>query len=167
MIRIVRLFIFSWFILTSQKSFSQKIDFGLISQIELPNFKQVGHPTKDDLDLHNSIDAKALTKSYLSKACIGNDAKIHISLHTNLTLNEYLKPIKIAKLKYQNVNFWIYKKVHFISLDFRFSNKNITRIIYQEPNLTTIVILDYIQDAYLSKSISKQLIKSLSFRTSA
>lgn len=165
MIRFVRLFIFSWLILTSQKSYSQKIDFGLISQLELPNFKQVGHPTKVDLDLHNSIDVKAQTKSYLSKSCIGKEAKIHISLHTNLTLNEYLKPVK--KSKNQNVNFWIYKKVHFVSLEFNIGNKNVTRIIYQEPNLTTIVILDYIQDSPLSKQISKQIITGLSFRTSA
>ncbi len=165
MIRFVRLFIFSWLILTSQKSYSQKIDFGLISQLELPNFKQVGHPTKVDLDLHNSIDVKAQTMSYLSKSCIGKEAKIHISLHTNLTLNEYLKPVK--KSKNQNINFWIYKKVHFVSLEFSIGNKNVNRIIYQEPNLTTIVILDYIQDSPLSKQISKQIITGLSFRTSA
>jgi hypothetical protein len=167
MTRFVRLFVFSWLILTSQKSYSQKIDFGLISQFELPNFKQVGHLTKDDLDLHNLIDVKAQTKSYLSKACIGKQAKIHISLHTNLTLYEYLKPIKNTKLKYQNVNFWIYKKVHFSTLEFSVGNKNVTRIIYQEPNLTTIVILDYIQELPLSKEISKQVITGLSFRTSA
>lgn len=167
MIGIVRLSVFCLFVLSNQNCFSQKIDFGLISQIELQNFKAVGHPTNEDLALHNSIDAKAQTKSYLSKLYVGKEAKIQISIHTNLTIDDYLKPIKKSKQKYANVNFWIYKKVHFVALELSVDNKKVNRIIYQEPNLTTIVILDYIQDLPIGKLKSKQIISSISFRTSA
>jgi hypothetical protein len=166
MMGIVRLIVIYWFVFTTQNCFSQKIDFGLISQIELQNFKAVSHPSNEDLDLHNSIDAKAKTNSYLSKICIGKEAKIQISIHTNSTINDYLKPIKKSKQNYPNLKFWIYKKVHFVSLELSVKNKIINRIIYQEPNLTTIVILDYIQDLPTSKLISKQIISSISFRTS-
>lgn len=163
----IRILFGSVLILTNQISYSQKIDIGLISQLELTDFKKVERISKSDLALHNTIDSIASTKSYLSKSLVNNREKILISIHTQLTIEEFLKPIKKNKSKFTQINFWVYKGVHFVSLEFKLANKKINRIIYQEPNLTTIVIWDLFQDLNGSKSSSIQLIKGLSYRISA
>jgi hypothetical protein len=163
---LVRLIGISWFLLLSQTIFSQKIEFGLISQLDLPNFTIVGNSKRDELVLHNSIDLFTRTKSYFSKSLIAKGEKIHISLQTTLPIDSYLRPIKSYKLKYKNVSYWLYKRIHFVSLEFTFNNKNVTRIIYQEPNLTTVIVLDYFYDLPSSKLNVKQIIKCLTFRTS-
>jgi hypothetical protein len=167
MIPKVRTFICICLALTNYTSFSQKHDFGLVSQLDLANFKKNGHLTKDDLLLHQTIDSLAKTKSYLSKSLLGKGEKLHISLHTNLTIEAYLKPIKLNTKKFTQVNYWVYKGVHFTCLEFTIAHKKINRIIYQEPKLTTIVVLDYLQDLPVTKSMNKLIIKGLSFRTSA
>ena len=166
MTHFIRILLWSWLIFGCNKLFSQKVDFGLISQLELTNFKKLGHFKSDDILMHNSIDSLTKTKTYLSKLLVGEHEKLHISIHTNLSIEQFLKPIKTNKLKSMKVSFWLYKKVHFVSLEFLKGNKKINRIIYQEPNLTTIIILDYLTDFPNNNTIYKQIIKGLTFRTS-
>lgn len=167
MAQFIRIIFGSMLMVSYQFSYSQKVDIGLISQLELTDFKKVERVSKSDIVLHEKIDSIASTKSYLSKSLVNHREKILVSIHTQLSIEEYLKPIKKNKSKFTQVNFWVYKGVHFVSLEFKLANKKINRIIYQEPNLTTIVILDLFQDLNERNSKSLQLIKGLSYRTSA
>lgn len=132
--------------LTPFQSFSQTADIGLLSTLELNNLKVQSKITVMDLNWHHKIDSVSGISSFLNKVIQVNNQKYYVCIHSKSTMDELILPLKKGKTKYDAVAFYIYQNAHFACYQFKIQSKKIHRIIFSEPKLTTVILIDLIDN---------------------
>jgi hypothetical protein len=70
--------------------------------------------------------------------------KIYISLYTTGTYNDLVNHINSIKYPFHSKNNFNRGSNVFSSFNFIFSNKNVTRIVFSEPDSTLCIVIDII-----------------------
>jgi hypothetical protein len=77
-------------------------------------------------------------------------------------MDELISPYKKGKVKYDTAAYFIYQNAHFACYRFTMQSKNIHRIIFSEPKLTTVILIDFIDDRNQMKDFNyKKIIQGL------
>jgi hypothetical protein len=141
---------------------SQSIDIGLLSTLELSGLKSQSKITGLDLAWHQKIDSISSISSFLNKVVLINRQKVYISLHTKSSMEDVIAPLKKGKIKYEKADYYIYQNVRFACYKFKNQSKYLNRIIFSEPKLTTVILIDYIDDRNQNKELNyKTIIEGL------
>lgn len=138
--------------------FSQSVNIGLLSTLEFNNIKLQPKINSLDLTWHNKIDSVSNISSFLNKVVQINKQNFYISIHTKSTMDDLIFPFKKGKAKYDTAEYFIYQNAHFACYRFKMQSKYIHRIIFSEPKLTTVILIDYIDDRNKMKNFNYKTI---------
>ena len=140
----------------------QSSEIGLLSTLEIKNLKVQPKITLVDLGWHNKIDSTSGIQSFLNKVLVVNNKKLYVSLHTKSTVEDVVLKLKTGKIRYDSAFFFIYQNTHFACFQFKTHTKIIHRIIFSEPKLTSVNLIDFVDDRKQLKSFNyKTIIQGL------
>ena len=142
------------------------INCGLITNLSLPTNSKLYSPSKSDLSMLNSINSDLKVSSYMNKAIIEGNKKIFVSLFTTGTYDDFTKLILSSKTIFAFKKTINKGNVNFSCYGFKNSDKNISRIVFNEPDLTLCLSIDVITNEPIVdyNNFFNDYIKRITFR---
>jgi len=120
------------------------INCGLITNLSLPTNSKTYSPSESDLNLLKSINTDLNVSTYMNKSIAEGYRKIFVSLFTTGTYDDFTKLILSSKTTFNYKKNFIKGNVIFSCFGFKFLDKNIYRIVFNEPELTLCLSIDVI-----------------------
>jgi hypothetical protein len=114
----------------------------------------------------NSINSDLKVSSYMNKAIIEGNKKIFVSLFTTGTYDDFTKLILSSKTIFAFKKTINKGNVNFSCYGFKNSDKNISRIVFNEPDLTLCLSIDVITNEPIVdyNNFFNDYIKRITFR---
>jgi hypothetical protein len=117
---------------------------GLFTNFSLNNNSKIVTPSAVDINFLKSINKELGVSTYLNKMINEGSRKIIISLYTTGTYNDLVAKINSQKYPFVSKNNFNKGSDLFSLFNFNFSNNNITRIVFSEPDSTLCIVIDII-----------------------
>jgi hypothetical protein len=154
--------------LTAPSTAQNKIQCGLITNFSLTPTSKINAPVDSDIKLLNAINNDLKVSSYMNKVINEGTRKIIVSLFTSGKYEDYLSKMSANKLISENKKTFNKKGVLFTCYNFKYSDKTVLKIVYNEPQLTLCVIFDVIfQDSAVdSNKVYDEIMNRISFMKS-
>jgi hypothetical protein len=128
-----------------QHAFAQNtLKCGLLTNISLTKSSKPINPSKADIDLLSQINNELKVSTYMNKTVNEGSNKIIISLFTTGTYDDFIKQINSSKCPFLSQKSYKKNNVKFTFYSLKISNRNITRVVFSEPDLTLCLALDLI-----------------------
>jgi hypothetical protein len=157
------LFVSTLFINTTNAQKSVKC--GLLTSFTLLPSSVNSKPSESDINLLNEINSDLKATSYMSKVINENAKKIMISLFTSGSYSDFVKQINASQYPFNNNKSFVIGEVNYSCFNFNSDEKNITRIVFNEPKLTLCIVVDVItkQKIVNYDNFYEEVIKRISF----
>lgn len=154
--------------LTQFTNAQKKMQCGLLTNFTLVSSSKLYSPTETDIKLLNGINNELKVSSYMNKALNEGSRKIIVSLFTTGTYDDFVKQINGSKYSFVSQKTIDKEGIKFSCYNFRHSDKNISRIVYNEPQLTLCVSFDIISTDPIPdyNKINNEIINRISFTNS-
>jgi hypothetical protein len=120
------------------------INCGLITNISLTTNSKLYSPSESDLNMLKSINGELKVSTYMNKAIADGYRKTFVSLFTTGTYDDLNKLILSSKTTFNYKKTIKKANVNFSCFGFKFLDKNIYRIVFNEPELTLCLSIDVI-----------------------
>ena len=138
------LFLLNTVLLTQFTHAQKKMQCGLLTNFALFPSSKLYSAAESDIKLLNALNNELKVSSYMNKAIIEGSRKIIVSLFTTGTYDDFVKQINESKHAFVSKKTIDKEGVQYSCYNFKYSDKNISRIVYNEPQLTLCVSFDII-----------------------
>ena len=152
--------------LLTQYSFAQKkLQCGLLTNFSLLPISKLYKPSESDINQLNSINNELKVTSYMNKTINEGTRKIIVSLFTTGTYETFIYQINGSTHSFVNQKTIKKNGIIFSCYNFKFSEKMISRIVYNEPQLTLCVVFDVLTSEVISdyNNLNNEIINRISF----
>ncbi len=138
---------------------------GLFTNFSLNNNSKIVTPSAVDINFLKAINNEIGISTYMNKMINEGSRKIIISLYTTGTYNDLVAQINSKKYPFVSKNNFNKGSDLFSLFNFNFSNNNITRIVFSEPDSTLCIVIDIVSaDPVVNfKEFSAEIIDRITF----
>lgn len=144
----------------------KSIQCGLLTSFSLVSGSANVKPSESDISVLKNINSGFNVQTYMSKTVTEPKKRILISLYTTGTYQDLSNKINDSKMSFNNKKTITKDGVSYTCYNFIQSNKNVARIIFNEPKLTLCLVFDVLTMEPISDydAFNNDIIKRISFR---